>query len=248
MGNWDKYVTKTVAAGMNIRLNQALTDRVRVFRDRSHAGAILAEMLEEFRRSDALVIAIPSGGVPVAAEIAGRLGLELDVMPVSKILYPWTTESGFGAVAFDGTTWIDKNAVRYYGLDGKTVAAATAEATEKIQRRIGLFRGDRPFPQTTDRSVILVDDGIAGGYTMRAGIAALNKAGTKEIAVAVPTASTGSLQEIAQRVDTVYCANMRGGPHFAVADAYENWTDVDEARAVAIFTQVVNPSSPTKTS
>ena len=233
---------------MNIRLNQALTNRVRVFRDRAHAGAILAEMLDDFRGGDALLIAIPSGGIPVAAEIAGRLGLELDVMPVSKILYPWTTESGFGAVAFDGTTWIDRNAVRYYGLDGKTVAAATAEATEKIQRRIGLFRGDRPFPQATERTVILVDDGIAGGYTMRAGIAALHKLGTKEIAVAVPTASAGSLQEIAQRVDAVYCANMRGGPHFAVADAYEHWTDVEETEAVAVFSRALNPSSPTNAS
>lgn len=231
---------------MNIQLNNALSEQVGVFRDRRHAGVILAEMLENFRNSDALLLAIPSGGVPVAAEMAEQLGLELDIMPVSKILFPWTTESGFGAVAFDGTTWVNQEMVAYYNMDKQSVDTAINNATKKVHRRLALFRGERPFPQTENRTVILVDDGIAGGYTIRTGIEALRKAGSKKMAIAVPTASARSLYEIARLVDVVYCANIRSGPHFAVADAYENWSDVDEAEAISMFTKNINKPSAIK--
>src|SRR5919201_4629072 len=96
------------------------------FRDRAHAGRELAKMLEEFRGTAALVLAIPAGGVPVAASIASELGLPLDVAPVSKVLYPWTTESGYGAVAFDGSVWLDDARVQDYRLTQAQVDAAIA--------------------------------------------------------------------------------------------------------------------------
>jgi len=235
-----------ILISVNIQVNNRLSNQARVFDDRKHAGKVLAEMLNSFSNTDALLLAIPSGGIPVAVEIAEVLGLELDVIPVSKILFPWTTESGFGAVAFDGTTWLNDAAIKYYGLDEKSVEEATRQAADKIQRRLELFHGKRLFSRTASRTVILVDDGIASGYTIRTGVEALHKAGMKNIVVAVPTASANSLNEIAKLADVVYCANVREGHHFAVADAYRNWTDVDENEAASIFSRFRNKSSAAK--
>ena len=127
-----------------------LRERVQVFRDRSHAGTVLAGMLEKYRASNALVLAIPAGGVPVAAALARHLGLTLELAPASKILYPWTTESGFGAVAFDGTEWLDEESIRRFGLKAEVIRAATEEARDKVRRRTRKFRGDQPFPVMRD--------------------------------------------------------------------------------------------------
>lgn len=105
-----------------------LCDRAPVFADRAAAGRALARLLDGYRASGAEVIAIPAGGVPVAAEIAALLGLALDVAPVSKMLLPWTTESGFGAVAFDGSVWMDPDDVRRFGLSEADIERAAAQA------------------------------------------------------------------------------------------------------------------------
>jgi putative phosphoribosyl transferase len=154
----------------NIHYLPELLDRVQVFRDRTQAGSVLAGMLDDWRGSAALVLGIPAGGLPVAAEIATHLGLTLDVLPVSKILLPWTTESGFGAIACDGTEWINEETVRHYRLDKNTIRAATSEAKNKVERRFRNYYETRPFPRLEDRTVILVDDGIAAGSTVRVGI------------------------------------------------------------------------------
>lgn len=217
-----------------------LQNRIHVFRDRAHAGEILAGMLDDYHESDALVLGIPAGGLPVAAEVAIRLGLALDVMPVNKILFPWTTESGFGAVAFDGTQWINKQLGTHYRLDEEMIKTATEEAFRKVQRRLQRFRGEQPFPELADQTVILIDDGIAAGSTIRAGIMALQKAKTGKIIIATPTAHDTSLYAIAKLVDNVYCANIRSGLSFAVADAYQLWTDVSEDEVAGILGNFTN--------
>ena len=219
----------------NIRILTALENQRHVFHDRVHAGEILAGMLTDYRSSNALVLAIPAGGVPVAAVISSQLDLQLDILPVSKILYPWTTESGFGAIAYDGTQWINDAAVQHYNLDADTVRKATRVAQDKVEHRIRNLRGDRPFPELTDRTVILVDDGIAAGSTVRAAILALRKQPTGMIIIATPTAHDTSLDEIATLVDLVYCANLRGGWSFSVAGAYRNWSDVSEEEVMEIL-------------
>jgi len=207
----------------------SLRDRAPVFRDRAHAGVTLASMLEPaFRGADAIVLAIPAGGVPVAAEIARRLGLPLDLAVVSKILLPWTTESGFGAVAFDGTEWINAADVRRFGLSKDDVERSTAAARDKVTRRVKRLRGARPMPDLRGRPVIVVDDGIAAGSTLRTAIAALRKLEAQRVIVAVPTGHDRSVELVAGLADEVYCANVRGGGRFAVAEAYEEWHDVGE--------------------
>ena len=201
------------------------------FRDRAAAGARLAAMLEKHRGSNAIVLAIPAGGVPVGAAIARELGLALRAAPVSKVLYPWTTESGFGAVAFDGSVWIDDRASE--GLSAFQIEKATADARAKVERRRKRMGVDPSAVK--DSTVILVDDGIAAGSTMRTAIGALRRLGAGHIIVAVPTAHSRSLEALRTLADEIVCANIRGGGSFAVADAYEEWRDLSDDEVEAML-------------
>jgi predicted phosphoribosyltransferase len=183
-------------------------------------------MMAEFRGSTALVVGIPAGGVPVAAALAQELELPLDVAPVSKVLYPWTTESGYGAVAFDGSVWLDDARMEGFGLTPIQTEAAIAQARSKVERRLARLRAGRAPLAPDGRTVIVVDDGIAAGSTMRTAIAALRRQGASTVVVAVPTAHESALGAIAALADAAYCANVRAGARFAVADAYAQWRDV----------------------
>ena len=205
------------------------------FRDRAHAGRTLAKMLAEFRGALALVVAIPAGGVPVAAAIATELGLPLDVAPVSKVLYPWTTESGYGAVAFDGSVWLDESRMSGHGVSAAQAERAVAEARAKVERRLARLRHARAPLALEGRTVLAVDDGIAGGSTMRAAIAALRRAGAASVVVAVPTAHRNALAAVSKLADAAYCANVRGGVSYAVADAYAQWRDLGDDEIEALL-------------
>ena len=212
-----------------------LRDRLQVFRDRTHAGEILAGMLEDYRSSQTLVMAIPAGGIPVAAALARMLILPLDVAVVSKITLPWNTEVGYGAVAFDGTTRLNRDLLPRLRLSEQEIEAGKAATAGKVEGRVDRFRGSRPYPDFIKEKVILVDDGLASGFTLLVGVEALKKSGAREIIVAVPTGSSSTVQRVAAEVDRLYCANIRGGWSFAVADAYERWTDVAEEEALRIY-------------
>jgi len=205
------------------------------FRDRAHAGRELAKLLEHFRGSAALVLAIPAGGVPVGAAIALQLGLSLDVAPVSKVLYPWTTESGYGAVAYDGSVWLDDARMAGHGLAPADVERAVAAARAKVERRMARLRGGRTALALAGRTVIVVDDGIAAGSTMRTAIVALRKAGAATVIVAVPTAHKAALDAISKLADVAFCANVRAGMSFAVADAYAEWRDLADEEIEALL-------------
>jgi len=227
----------------NIIERADLRERSHVFRDRAHAGEVLAEMLDVYRRTEAVVLAVPAGGVPVAGVIAQSLTIPLEVAVVSKITLPWNTEAGYGAVAFDGTMRLNKDLLAHLGLTEEQIQKGVNQTNQKVIRRVRRFRGDRSFPDLAQRLAILVDDGLASGFTMLVAIEALRKTGAKAICVAVPTAPWSALQGMAQEVEAVYCANIRSGLSFAVADAYESWTDVAEEEAVAIYKRVSSPIS-----
>jgi putative phosphoribosyl transferase len=178
-------------------------------------------------------LAIPAGGVPVALQVAKALCLPLQVIPVSKVLFPWTTEGGFGAVAFDGSVWIDDAAVENFGLEPEQIDKAVADARAKVERRRARFC--RESVDFKGETAILVDDGIAAGSTMRTAIAALRKHGAKKIVVAVPTAHDRSLDALRTLADEIVCADIRGGTHFAVADAYEEWRDLTDEEIEAML-------------
>ena len=222
---------------MKIIERTELHNRRWVFEHREHAGEILAEMLQEWKETSAIVIGIPAGGVPVAAEIARQLALDLDVAVVSKVTLPWNTEAGYGALAFDGTVRLNDDLLERLGLSGQQVEEGMAQTREKVQRRVKLFRGEQPLPSLVDRSVILVDDGLASGFTMLVAVEALRRA-LASVVVAVPTGHSQAVERIAPEVDRIYCANIRSGWSFAVADAYEHWGDVTEEETVEHLVKV----------
>jgi predicted phosphoribosyltransferase len=212
-----------------------LRDQVGVFRNRNHAGEILAGMLEVYSGSDAMVMAVPAGGVPVAKVLAEQLNLPMDIAVVSKITLPWNTEVGYGAVAFDGTVRLNKDLVARLGLTDEEIQRGISKTSAKVTHRVKHLRGKQALPDLTTSHIILVDDGLASGFTMQVAVEALQKAGTKSITVAVPTGHQRAVESIAGEVDTLHCANMRGGYHFAVADAYLRWSDVGEKEVVSLL-------------
>ena len=211
-----------------------LRDRVYVFRDRAHAGKVVAGMLEEYRDTNAIVLGIPAGGLPVATVIVEELKLSLDVAVVSKITLPWNTEAGYGAVAFDGTVRLNQRLVKGLKLNEGDIRQGMKKTSRKVAMRIKTLRGERAFPDVSRAPVILVDDGLASGFTMLVGVEALRNAGAQQIVVAVPTGHNKSVQTMADHVEKLYCANIRYGLSFAVADAYERWSDVSDEEVIEI--------------
>ncbi|HVP79203.1 MAG TPA: phosphoribosyltransferase family protein [Thermodesulfobacteriota bacterium] len=191
-------------------------------------------MLEEYRGSHALVMGIPAGGIAVAVEIARALCLPLDIAVVSKITLPWNSEAGYGAVAFDGTVMLNEELLSRLNLRKQEIQNGIKETGQKVVRRVTMFRGNRPLPDFK-RPVILVDDGLASGFTLRVAIKALRQAGATNVILAVPTAHSESVQTILREVEAIYCPNLRSGPSFAVADAYEQWSDLDEQEVKRIL-------------
>ncbi len=222
-----------------------LSHRVPVFRDRASAGKVLAGMLEAYRDSNALILAIPAGGVAVATVMAKELNLPLDVAVVSKITLPWNSEAGYGAVAFDGTVVLNEGLLSRLHLSPQEIQEGVRKTKQKVTRRNNLLRGDRPFPNL-NRPVILVDDGLASGFTLRVAIKAIQNAGNKQTLIAVPTAHHESLETILDEVEAVYCPNVRGGSSFAVADAYEYWRDLEEQEIAKILSEFNLPPKAKK--
>ena len=212
-----------------------MREKVHVFADRKQAGEILGDMLQTFRESNAILLGIPAGGVPVAMVIREKTDLELDVAVVSKITLPWNTEAGYGAVAFDGTVRLNEAMLAHTRLSEKQILAGKENTLNKVNRRVKILRADRPFPDLTGRPVLLVDDGLASGFTMLVAIDAVKKTGAASITVAVPTGHLESIHRIIERVDAVCCPNIRSGMRFAVADAYEYWSDVTEEELLELL-------------
>ena len=214
-----------------------LREQTHVFQDRTHAGQVLARMLAADDKQAVMILAIPAGGVPVGVVVAEKTGLDFDVAVVSKITLPWNTEAGYGAVAFDGTVKLNKDMVQRVNLTSEDVKKGIEKTTAKVARLVKKLRDRQPFPDLGNRSAILVDDGLASGFTMRVAVAALRNAGAGRIVVAVPTGHRRSAEMIAREVEKLYCANIRGGFSYAVASAYQHWSDVAEEDVVKILEQ-----------
>jgi predicted phosphoribosyltransferase len=177
------------------------------------------------------------GGVPVAVVLAEELSLPLGVAVVSKITLPWNPETGYGAVAFDGTVRLNESLVSHLRLSQQEVDRGVNVTHEKVQRRAERFGMDwhQVIPSAT--TALLVDDGLASGFTLRVAAEALRNVGVEHIIIAVPTGHLDAVLTIATEAALVYCANIRAGWSFAVADAYEVWSDVSEEQAVRIYGQ-----------
>jgi len=213
----------------NVVEELAYKNRVHVFKDRSHAGELLADKLRRHvAGGNAQLLAVPAGGVPVGYVISEKLDIPLDVLVVRKIQIPWNTEAGFGAVTWDGRVLLNEFLVAQLGLDRGEVERCISRTREIVHERVQKFRGDKGFPNLNGRTVILVDDGLASGFTMLAAAESIKTQHPREIVVAVPTASAGAVELLAPKVDELLCLNVRSGRIFAVADAYERWFDLSD--------------------
>jgi putative phosphoribosyl transferase len=219
----------------NVYHMEHLHEEMRIFQNRTDAGKILAEMLSTFIDSNALILGIPAGGVPVASVIADHLGLEMDVAVVSKITLPWNTEAGYGAVAFDGTIGLNEPLINRIGLSRDLVNDGINKTSQKVKRRMQMLRGEKDALNLEQKTVVLVDDGLASGFTMIVALEAVSHFNVKQIFVAVPTGSLASIRKILNRAETILCANIRSSQVFAVADAYKEWADVSEQQLQKIL-------------
>jgi len=216
---------------MSLRIidEPAYRNRNLVFRDRLHAGDLLASKLQDhIRRESAQLLAIPAGGVPVGYAVAARLSVPLDVVIVRKIQIPWNPEAGFGAIAWDGTVLLNEALVAQLGLSTELIRWCVSRTQETIRERLKKFRGNKPLPELKNKNVIFIDDGLASGFTMLTAVKSVKKQKPEKIIVAVPTASQSAAELVAPDVDKLICLNVRGGPIFAVADAYQEWYDLSD--------------------
>jgi putative phosphoribosyl transferase len=172
------------------------------FRDRTEAGQLLAERLQEYKaRADAIVLALPRGGVPVGFEIANKLELPLDIFVVRKLGVPGQRELAMGAIASGGVRVLNEDVLRAMPHAAATVAEVTSQEIREVERRELDYRQGRPAPNVNRRMVILVDDGLATGATMLAAIAALRQKEPAKIVVAVPVCPPETLAEVERAAD-----------------------------------------------
>ena len=211
-------------------------DRRYVFKDRFQAGELLARKLKEYvGKNDAIILTIPAGGVPVGYSLSKSLALPMDIIIVRKMQVPWNTEAGFGALSWDGQVVLNQPLVLDLHLDEETIDLSILKTKKVIEERLRKFRGDKPIPNLGGKSAIVVDDGLASGFTMLAAIRSVRKLAAREIVVAVPTASTSAIRLLQSEVDILVCLNIRSGPAFAVADSYINWYDLSDDEVIEIL-------------
>lgn len=200
------------------------------FRDRRQAGRALAALLRGYEgREDCLVLALPRGGVPVAREVADALRLPLDVYVVRKLGAPGHPELAMGAIATGGVRVLNREVVDALNVPEDTIAAVAADEQHELQRREREYRGDRAAPRLEGRTVILVDDGLATGASMRAAVAAVRSSDPGRIVVAVPVAAAETCREIEELADEVVCARTPE-PFQAVGMWYDDFEQVTDAQ------------------
>lgn len=202
------------------------------FGDRGEAGCRLAEALAHYRSDpDVLVLALPRGGVPVGAEVARGLGAPLDLLLVRKLGVPGQEELAMGAVATGGTRVLNEDVVGALGLDEQAIEAVAARERKELERREHAYREERPPPDVAGKTVVVVDDGLATGATMRAAIAALRQLDPARVVVAVPLAPPQTCEALKREADEVVCL-IEPDPFMAIGVWYEQFPQLsdDEVR------------------
>ena len=206
------------------------------FRDREEAGRTLGSLLQEYAVEAPIVLALPRGGVPVGYEVARALGAPLDVWVVRKVGVPWHPELGLGAVAEGGYLHISRKMVADIGISKEELEQAIESKRAEVEARVRRFRGERPPPELQGRTVILVDDGIATGGTVRAALRAIKAAGPRQVVLAVAVASPDVLASLASEVDRVVCPLVPEAL-YAIGLWYEDFRQVSDSEVVRLLEQ-----------
>jgi predicted phosphoribosyltransferase len=209
------------------------------FRNRRDAGKKLAATLSTYRgRSDAVVLALPRGGVPVGYEVAHALNAPLDVFMVRKLGVPGREELAFGAIASGGIRILNSDVIRMTGIPDEVIDFVARREREELTRRESLYRADRRFPQLMNHTIILVDDGLATGASMRAGIAGLRTLQPARIVVAVPVSAPEACESLRPNADEIVCA-VTPDPFYGVGHWYEDFSQVTDEE-VQVLLQEAN--------
>ncbi len=205
-----------------------------MFRDRSDAGRRLAERLETYRTQDPLVLAIPRGGVPVGCEISRALRAPFDLIIPRKLPIPYNTEAGFGAVTPDGTVVLNEPLVKQLGLPQWEIDSIVMTVLDEVQRRVKAYR-DGPPLDPRGKTVIIVDDGLASGYTMIAAVRDVRKKAPARVIVAVPCSPRSSVERLQEEADEVISLAIQEYGSFAVASYYEEFPDLSDGQVLAML-------------
>ena len=206
------------------------------YRDRTKAGQVLARELNNIRfETRPVVIAIPNGGIPVGVEIAKSLHAELDAIIVRKLQVPGNPEAGFGALTSQDVLLLNESLVRSIGLKQIQIDSVVKQTQGQIERRKADYRGLVGIVDPSEKDVILVDDGIASGYTMMAAIESVRGLAPNSITVAAPTASESAAHLVGDEVSVLVCPRIETGFIFAVANAYVKWYDVPDSEVILVL-------------
>jgi putative phosphoribosyl transferase len=210
------------------------------FRDRREAGRLLVQRLSDLRSEEPVVVGLPRGGVPVAAEVAGALGAPLDVLVVRKLGCPWQPELGMGAIGEANILVLNEDLVARLGVPTVDVEAVTERERTELERRVRRYRGERPPVPVEGRTVIVVDDGIATGFTAKAAVAILRRRRAKRVVLAVPVAPPGTVEELGRVADEVVVLEEPVG-FFAIGEFYANFTQTTDEEVAACLAGTALP-------
>jgi predicted phosphoribosyltransferase len=214
------------------------------FRDRTEAGRLLPGKLKRYAdRPDVIVLALPRGGVPVAYEVAKALHTPLDVFLVRKLGVPSQEELAMGAIATGGIRILNEDVVRALNIPPRVIDSVAAKEARELERRERLYRGDRRAPDVRGRTVILVDDGLATGSSMRAAVAALRQKNPSRIVVAVPVAAAATCREFEAEVDEVVCYETPE-PFYSVGLWYEDFSQTTDEEIRHLLERASKQPSP----
>ena len=194
---------------------------------------------------DAIVLAIPRGGVIVGYEVARKLKVLLDLIIPRKIGAPDNPELAIGAIAEDGTIILDKGLVRYLGVSKSYSREESERQLEEIQRRLRLYRGETPYPDLREKEVIIVDDGIATGSTMKAAVASTRVRGAKKVIIAVPVCPGSSVSELEMEADRVICLHAPE-PFYAIGQFYGDFNQISDQEVIDLLKQSREEIDPNK--
>ncbi|HWQ49892.1 MAG TPA: phosphoribosyltransferase [Methanosarcina sp.] len=199
-----------------------------LFKDRVDAGKKLAKELSKYaNRSDVLILALPRGGVPVAFEVAKELNVKMDVFIVRKLGVPGNEELAMGAISSDNIRVLNEDVVRSFQIPERVINMVVENELKELERRERAYRGDRPKPEISGSTVILIDDGLATGATMRAATSALKTKNPAKIVVAVPTGAPDTCELFAREVDEVICI-ATPEPFYGVGAWYGNFSQTTD--------------------
>jgi putative phosphoribosyl transferase len=213
----------------------AMHNKHGVFHDRSDAGKNLAALIkQEINPKNAVVCAIPSGGIPVGVEITRELSLPFTVLVARKLQIPWNAEAGFGSMTWEGTVYLNQGIVDRMSLSEDEIARAVERTAASIRYRTAMYSEYRKsLTRIAGKTVIVTDDGLASGYTMLTVVRSLKKLGPGRVVVAVPTGSAAAAALLSAETEIVICPNVITGPSIAVALAYKNWHDLSDTEVSA---------------